>query len=155
VDHAELLAHHYVQALELTRAAGEFDRVGELEEAARRFLTMAGDRALQLDVERAAEYYGEALELLAPNDPERARVLAKLAETSWLIGRLPEAEQKYEEAIPALLRQGDVLAAGEAMIGRVQALRDRGSTEQARQLLAEATALLEEEGPGRELALAY
>jgi class 3 adenylate cyclase/tetratricopeptide (TPR) repeat protein len=155
VDHAELLAHHYLQALELTRAAGEFDRVGELEEAARRFVTMAGDRALQLDVERAAEYYGEALELLAPDDPERARVLAKLAETSWLIGRLPEAEQKYEEAIPALLRQGDVLAAGEAMIGRVQALRDRGSTEQARQLLAEATALLEQEGPGRELALAY
>jgi class 3 adenylate cyclase/tetratricopeptide (TPR) repeat protein len=155
VDHAELLAHHYLQALELTKAAGELDALGDLEEAARRFLVMAGDRALQLDVERAAEYYGDALELLAPGDPTRARVLAKLAETSWLVGRLPEAEQRYEEAIPALLQQGDLLAAGEAMIGQVQALRDRGKTRQARELLTEATALLEQEQPGRELALAY
>jgi class 3 adenylate cyclase/tetratricopeptide (TPR) repeat protein len=155
VDHAELLAHHYLQALELTTAAGELDAVPELEEAARRFLMMAGDRALQLDVGRAEEYYGDALELLAAEDPARGRVLAKLAETAWLIGRLPEAERRYEEAIPALLRQGDVLAAGEAMIGQVQTLRDRGRTGRARELLTEATALLERERPGRELALAY
>jgi class 3 adenylate cyclase/tetratricopeptide (TPR) repeat protein len=155
VDHAELLAHHYLRALELTKAAGELDAVGELEKAACRFLMMAGDRALQLDVARAAEYYGEAVELLAADDSARARVLAKLAETSWLVGRLPEAQQKYEEAIPALLQQGDALAAGEAMIGQVQTLRDRGSTREARELLAEATVLLEQERPGRELALAY
>jgi class 3 adenylate cyclase len=155
VDHAELLAHHYVEAFALAKATGEVDEVGELEAGARRFLVMAGDRALQLDVERAAAYYANALELIAGDAPERPRVLAKLAETAWLAGRLPDAERIYEEAIPAFRRAGDVRAAGEAMIGLVQALRDRGRTQQARELLAQATALLEREVPGRELALAY
>jgi class 3 adenylate cyclase len=155
VDHAELLAHHYVEALALAKATGEVDEAGELEQGARRFLVMAGDRALQLDVERAAAYYANALELLTGDAPERPSVLAKLAETAWLAGRLPEAERLYAEAIPAFRRAGDVRAAGEAMIGLVQALRDRGRTQDARELLADATALLEREDPDRELALAY
>ena len=45
-DHAEMLAHHYLQALELARAAGQ--PVESLERAARYALRDAGDRALSL-----------------------------------------------------------------------------------------------------------
>jgi class 3 adenylate cyclase/tetratricopeptide (TPR) repeat protein len=156
IDHAEVLAHHYVQALDLTRAAGDARATGELEDSACRFLVLAGDRALQVDVDRADAYYHQALELLTPDHPMRPRILAKLAEGARLAGRMPEAERLYVDAIPALRGQGDARAVGETMIGLVQVLRDRGKTQSARDLLAEATALLEEEEtPGRELALAY
>ena len=155
VDHAEILAHHYREARELARAAGADEEEHELESQLRRFLIMAGDRALELDVGKAESYYGQALELLATGDPERARVLAKSAEAAWLAGRLAEAERGYEQAIAEFRNQGDPVSAGEAMVELVAALRDRGETTRARALLAEAVELLERETPGEELALAY
>jgi tetratricopeptide (TPR) repeat protein len=154
-DHAEILAHHYWQARELTRAAGAYEEESELDSQLRFFLRMAGDRALELDVGKAESYYGQALELLAAGDPERARVLAKSAGAAWLAGRLAEAERGYEEAIAEFRNQGDLVSAGEAMVELVAALRDRGETTRARALLAEAVELLERETPGEELALAY
>jgi len=154
-DHAEILAYHYGQALELARAAGDAGESSELEDPARRFLVLAGDRALELDVERAGGHYRQAVDLVADDDPDRPRVLVKLAEAAWLAGRLPEAERGYEEAIPELQRQDDSLAAGEAMVALVASLRDRGETKRARELLARAIELLEREPPGRELAVAY
>ena len=154
-DHAEILVHHYWQARELTRAAGAHEEDSELEQQLRRFLIMAGDRALELDVGKAESYYGQALELLAAADPDRARVLVKSAEAAWLAGRLVEAERGYEEAITEFRNQGDLVSAGEALVELVAALRDRGETSRARALLAEAVDLLERESPGRELALAY
>ena len=48
-DQAELIAHHTSEALAIARAAGE-RRHPELEARAARFLVLAGDRALELDV---------------------------------------------------------------------------------------------------------
>jgi len=152
-DRAELLAYHYVSALELSRATGA--DTTRLEPLARRFLVLAGERALQLDVGRARVYYRQALDLLAPDDPERPRLLARTAEADWLAGRLPEAERAYTEVIAGFRAQGDVLGAGEAMVALVASLRDRGETQRARELLGEAVELLEREPPGKELALAY
>jgi class 3 adenylate cyclase/tetratricopeptide (TPR) repeat protein len=154
-DHAEILVHHYRQARELTRAAGADERKGELESQLRRFLILAGDRALELDVGKAEKYYGQALELIATGEPERASVLGKRAEAAWLAGRLPEAEREYEEAIAGFRHHGDPVRAGGAMVELVAALRDQGETSRARALLAEAVELLEREPPGEELALAY
>jgi class 3 adenylate cyclase/tetratricopeptide (TPR) repeat protein len=154
-DHAEILLHHYAEALALVRAAGAREGIDELEQQFRRFLVMAGDRALELDVGRAESHYRQALELLPPDDPERARILAKNGEAAWLAGRLPEAERAYEEAIGAFRARGDQLSAGEAMAELAAALRDRGETGRARALLAEAVELLERELPGQELVVAY
>src|SRR5262249_36145539 len=80
-DRAELLAHHCVQALELSRAAGALDAVPRLEEQARRYLILAGDRALRFDLAGAESYYRRALESLPAGAVEHARVTVKVADT--------------------------------------------------------------------------
>jgi tetratricopeptide (TPR) repeat protein len=154
-DRAEILAHHYRHALELALAAGDGREADELRGPTRRYLVLAGDRALELDVARSEDYYRQALALVEESDPERTRMLVQLARAAWLSGRLPEAERGYEEAIDRLQRQGDVLAAGEAMVALVASLRDRGETQGSHDLLGRAIELLEPEPPGKELALAY
>jgi class 3 adenylate cyclase/tetratricopeptide (TPR) repeat protein len=154
-DRAEILAHHYGQALELSRAAGAGAEAEELEAPVRRFLVMAGDRAFQLDVARAESYYGRALELVPPSHPERATVLTKAAEAAWLAGRFPEAERRYEEAIAQLRAQGNALGVGGAMVSLSLVHGFRGETGRARVLLDQVVELLEREPPGPELARAY
>jgi tetratricopeptide (TPR) repeat protein len=69
-DLAEVLAHHYLQALDLAEASGDTAQAGELARPARRFLTLAGDRALGLDTAQAEARLARALELTPPDDPE-------------------------------------------------------------------------------------
>jgi class 3 adenylate cyclase/tetratricopeptide (TPR) repeat protein len=155
-DHAEILAHHYEQALELARTAGAADEAEELTVPTRRFLVMAGDRAFPLDVGMAASYYERALKLLPPGRPERTQVLAKLAEAAFLAGQVPEAERRYEEAIAELRSQGNPLGAGKAMVSLSMVQWFRGETRLARRtLLDEVIDLLEREPPSPELVHAY
>jgi predicted ATPase/class 3 adenylate cyclase len=154
-DHAEILAHHYGQALELVRAAGSAAEARELEPATRRFLVMAGDRAFALDAAKAEDYYRQALQLLPPGQPERAAVLTKAAEAGFLTGRFAEAEQSYEEAIAELRAQGNALGVGGTMVSLALVHGFRGETERARTLLTEVVELLEREPPGPELTQAY
>ena len=70
-DHAEMLAAHYLSALEYAQAAGTGD--AELVARARVVLRDAGDRAVSLYAwEAAAGFYAQALELWPADDPERA-----------------------------------------------------------------------------------
>jgi class 3 adenylate cyclase/tetratricopeptide (TPR) repeat protein len=154
-DHAEILAHHYGQALELVRAAGSAAEARELEPPTRRFLVMAGDRAFGLDVAKAEAYYRRALDLLPAGEPDRATVLAKAAEAAWLTGQFAEAEQRYEDAIGELRAEGNALGVGEAMVSLSMVHGFRGETARARTLLTEVIELLEREPPGPELARAY
>jgi tetratricopeptide (TPR) repeat protein len=154
-DHAELLAHHYLTALELataTRAAGEAAAVGG---PARRFLVLAGDRAMTLDVARADAHYQRALALVPAGDPERAHLCESAAEAAQQAGRAAEAETLLEEAIGGFKARGDHLGAGDAMARQARVRWYRGETAQARRLVADAIALLEREPPGAELADAY
>jgi len=150
-DHAEILVHHYEQALELSRAAGD-DRP-ELRDDLVRFLLLAGDRAMRLDIAAAEGAYRRALEL-STHGAEHAAVLVKLAGALQEQGRLPDAEGAYEEALLALRGTGDDHAAAVAMIGLARALWRRGQTARARQLTREAIPILERQ-PGPELLLAY
>jgi predicted ATPase len=70
-DHADLLAHHYERALELAQAAEEDGNVDRLRTSARRFLSLAGERARRLDPPTAEGYFGRALSL-GPEGAERA-----------------------------------------------------------------------------------
>ena len=153
-DLAEVLAYHYSQALELARASGAVD-AEELEQAARRFLVLAGDRAMQLDVASAESYYRRALRVLPAGHQDQAAVLAKGAESEWLGGRYSEAERDYQEAIGALRAQGNPLAAADAMVSLALVQSLWGKTAQSRRLTEEAVEILEHKPPGPELARAY
>jgi class 3 adenylate cyclase/tetratricopeptide (TPR) repeat protein len=154
-DHAELLAHHDVQALELTRAVGAEEDLAHLEERSRRSLELAGDRAMQLDMGMAESYFRKALELLPSDHPGRSSVLTKAAECAFLSGRFPEAERDYDQAIAGLRTRGDALGVGAAMVSLSFVHGFRGKTAQARELLRQVVELLEGEPPGPELAQAY
>ena len=156
IDHAELVAHHYVEGLELARVLRAVDEVEELQPLARRFLELAGDRTYALDVERAESHYRHALELTRPGDRARGRLLARLGDVAQYTGRLSETEQLLGRAIEEFREHGDLLGAGEAMVTLVLALWRLGRADESRrQVLAEAIELLEQEAPGEQLVRAY
>ena len=155
-DLAEVLAHHYVEALELARILGAGQEAEELEPHARRCLALAGDRVYALDAERAEIYYRRALDLAPAGDPARGQLLARLGDVTQYTGRLPEAERLSEAAVEELRAHGDLLGAGQAMVTRALALWRLGRPEdERRRLVAHAIRTLEQMAPGQELARAY
>jgi class 3 adenylate cyclase/tetratricopeptide (TPR) repeat protein len=98
-DHAELLAHHYLEALEYARATG-----GDVTAFAQPGLTAlseAGERAMALGAYgAAARYWKAALELLGEDDPQRAGMLYRYgAALFW--GEI-RGEDVLEEAVNRL-----------------------------------------------------
>ena len=152
-DHAELLAYHYEQALELAKAAGDATETSRLQEPAYRFLRLAGDRARSLDLQKAAGYYSRAVDF-APDDLQRARALLKFAEVAT-VGDTGAVGDARQEAYELFLQHGDELGAGEALVGLSWDAWLSGSAAEAERMLGEATELLERHPPGRELSLAY
>ena len=85
-DRAEMLAHHYLAALEFDRAAGR--EQAELEIAARKALRAAAERASTLHAPAAAaRLYGEALELWPADDPDRDELLFRRGRRAAPVGR--------------------------------------------------------------------
>jgi len=155
-DRAEIIAHHYSQAVALARATGEqAPRLAELEERARRFLILAGDRAIGLDVSQAHAYYQRALALCPPDHPERPRIVAGTARAAFQSGRIEDAAVAYEEAIAGFARHGDVRGQGEALNRLCTVLWDQGETRRSRAVLLRAIELLEQERPSPELCSSY
>jgi class 3 adenylate cyclase/tetratricopeptide (TPR) repeat protein len=150
-DYAEILVHHYEQAIELARAAGR--DVPLLEAALGGFLVLAGDRAGHFDTERAETYLRRALALAGDGEGARARVLAKLAPVLVWRGDMLAGIDAYEYAI-SVLRVEDPRAAAVTMRGLAQALWGRGLVEEARALGEEGISILER-NPGPELVSAY
>jgi class 3 adenylate cyclase/tetratricopeptide (TPR) repeat protein len=155
-DLAEVVAHHYGQALAYARAAREPQaRIDKLIEPTRRFLVLAGDRTINLDLDRARAYYRQAVELGQPQDPERPHLLVRTGRVAFQSGDYPEAVAVYEEAIADLRERGDLQGLG-ATLGRLAVvLWNQGETRRANAVLTEAIELLEREPPGPELASAY
>ncbi len=110
-DRAEMLAHHYLSALDLTRAAG--GDTSRLEEPAARALRAAGRRAYALSaLDAAVGFYQGALELWSPDDRDYPRLLLELG--SGLFWAQSGGAAELEEAAERLLAAGDVEGAAEA-----------------------------------------
>jgi len=153
-DHADILAHHYLQAIELGGAGGDQD--AELRSGAGRYLYMAGERAAQLDGPRAAALYRQSLELIGPEHPDYAEARLALGRTLFAMGHHPDAAAELEAAQAAFAERGEVDRTAYAMTIRARVLRHQDQMESSRALLAEARAILEqEEEPGMELARVY
>ena len=126
-EHAEMLAHHYGEAIVLSRAAG--GETGTIEGPARRALREAGDRALALHAYVAARrYYERALELWPSNDEERPGVLLSRAKATLFSGEYPV--ELFAAARDALLEQGDRERAAEAETYRAFAMWNSGMAEE-------------------------
>jgi class 3 adenylate cyclase len=112
-DHAEMVAHHYLSALELARAAGQ--DVDPIASRARVALRDAGDRAASLNALAQAErYYAQALALVADDDPERPQLLFQQGKVRHLSAR--EGTEELGEARDTLIAAGDHETAAEASL---------------------------------------
>jgi class 3 adenylate cyclase len=110
-DHAEMLAYHYLQALELGAAAG-LDTAA-FAGPAQVALAVAGDRAFALNAyDATSRYYRAALDLMPEDDARHGRLLLDLARALWLAGE-PDVTL-LEQARDELLGAGNAEGAGEA-----------------------------------------
>jgi class 3 adenylate cyclase/tetratricopeptide (TPR) repeat protein len=143
-DHAELVAHHYVSALDLASMTG-LD-APELSTRAHVALRRAGDRAAALhSFAVAARFYRRALDLQPPADPERARLLLSLGRALWIAeGR---GEQEALAASDALQAQEDREGAVEAEALLVDVYWSKGQRENAAEHLEVASTLADELEP--------
>ena len=153
-DLADVLAHHYLEALDLAHAVGNTEETEELEAGAIRYLALAGERALGLDVQSAEASLSRALELAPVGHPKRAFLLERWAKAAQQRGRLEEARAALEEAIALYREQGENVAAGRASTEAVAVLWALGDPRR-KEAIAEALALLEAQPPGAELVAAY
>jgi len=153
-DLAEVLAHHCIQALELAEAAGDPEQAQELAAPARRFLALAGERALGLDTAQAEARLGRALELMPSEDPERANLLVRWADAAFQAGRPREAAEALEHALAFLRASGKTEAAARALQLRSTVAQRLGEGRQIA-LAAEAVDLLERKAHGPALVAAY
>ncbi len=150
-DHAEVLAHHYENAVDLARASGAQQEVAELEALSSKFLVMGAERARHLDLQRAHDLYLRALELLASDDPTRAVVLLEAAKIGSGMGAADAAEAQYREALALSRRMGDNFMQGQVLDWLSILLRYKGETQKAEALAVEAISLLERVRPSAAL----
>jgi class 3 adenylate cyclase len=150
-DHAEMLAHHYLQALELTEATG-----GSAEAFAgdaRKALADAGDRALALNAyEAAVRFFRAALELVGADDRRRGPLLFRLGHALALLGETDF--DLLREARDELLAAGDVEGAADAETEMCEEHWLHGDRDAAMTHLGEARRLVESLPPSEAKARA-
>jgi class 3 adenylate cyclase/tetratricopeptide (TPR) repeat protein len=146
-DIADLVAHHYLSALQFARAANR--GIDDLPERARLALAEAGDRALALSAYGpAVRFYREALASWPEDDPERPPLLLRYGQALF------RAEQTgadvLEEAARELLEAGELELAAEAQVLLADLLMiTQGRREEADAHLGQAVALLTDRPPSR------
>jgi tetratricopeptide (TPR) repeat protein len=147
-DHAELVADHYVNALQYARAAGGADR--ELVERAGIALRDAGDRAAALAAyATAVRFYEAALEL----SPAEATLLLRLGRTRF--SAASGGGEELEAAFEALRDAGDTETAAEAAVNLRMIAWYEGDGDRARRWLDQALELVRDraDSPVRAMAL--
>ena len=147
-DLADVVAHHYLSALELARATGR--ETAALEQRARLALREAGDRAARLHAPVAAgQFYEAALELLPADDPDRPDLLYRYAFALRPQGRGVET---LVETADVLLDAGDRERAAEVQAMTAEVLWTQGIQAEAFEYLEGASQLLDDARPSRQKA---
>jgi class 3 adenylate cyclase/tetratricopeptide (TPR) repeat protein len=145
-DRADMLAHHYLSALEFTRASGK--DTAALEARARTALREAGDRAAGLNVFGVAvRFYRGALDLWPADDPAWPQILFRYAKARFHAEAA--GAEVLSEAREALLAAGDLETAAEAIVMLGELLWIQGQTDAAFREFEHAAALLEKSPSSR------
>jgi len=127
-DLADVLAYHYSTALDLARASEQWDRVPELEAAAFRFLSLAGERALDLDAAASLGFLERAVAMAPPGHPRRAEALARFGRAAPYARRHQDAVDALQEAIDLFQAAGDIRSAARATMALSLPLGRLGSS---------------------------
>jgi hypothetical protein len=153
-DHAEMLAHHYHEALALSEAAG-LD-TATLREPARNAFAEGAQRALSLGAGRIAlDLALEALALTGEDDPENPSVRLLAGYSSQLCGsEMSYLSDLVEPAVEGFLSHGEPGLAAEASILVGSAAFYLGDLEGVRSSRARALELARQAPPSRAKARA-
>jgi class 3 adenylate cyclase/tetratricopeptide (TPR) repeat protein len=144
-DHAEMLAHHYLEALRLRRATGA-EEPTELLARARLAARDAGDRAYALGAfPAAARLYEAALELWPSDHEQRPELLLAYARSRVDDPALDDAV--LTDATEGLLDAGKVEAAAEAQARLAGVWLNRAERDRALVYLERGRELVERRGP--------
>ncbi len=114
-DVADVLAHHYIAALDLAEAAGDTALAADVRPEAARSLLLSGERASGLDANSGLGQLERALALITPDDGLRGRALAGYGRAALYTGHLAEGEQALEEAIHLFEPPADLASTIEAL----------------------------------------
>jgi DNA-binding SARP family transcriptional activator len=150
-DHAEMLAHHYLKALQYGRATGQEDPT--LAESARLALRTAGQRAFALaSYAAAARFCCAALELWPESDRQRVWLLAEA-------GRAKHAADGtgidlLKQAFAELQTRGDLVLAAEVAVEIARSFWLGGDRDQAYAYIDRALELSDEHPGSRARAYA-
>jgi class 3 adenylate cyclase/tetratricopeptide (TPR) repeat protein len=148
-DRAEMLAHHYLSALELGRMSGH--DTSAVAERARHALAEAGEHALALNAFAAAITFLEAaLELWPKDDPGRGVILYRLLAAN-LHGHSVNTRE-YETAAETLLAAGNRELAAEAAVLAAMLETNRGEQTSVWAYVDEANSLIADTPPSRSKA---
>jgi class 3 adenylate cyclase/tetratricopeptide (TPR) repeat protein len=148
-DLADVIAHHYVSALDLARAAGM--ETAKLAESARLALHEAGDRAASLNAFAGAKrFYRSALDLWPEDDPAYPQLLFRYGRARFFSE--DEGEDSLARAAEELLDAGDRASASEAetLVGELRWIA--GDRDRAFEHFEGAAALLADEPASRSKA---
>jgi class 3 adenylate cyclase len=154
-EFSEILASHYGEALSLFRSLHD-PRAEEVEAPALRFLELAGERAMGLDVVRAEAHFTRAFQLTRPGTEPRARVLDRLAQLAQLArADLADSARLYGEAIQAWEELGREDRAAELQLRLAVVADNQGERARSLALIDGVIGRLERYGPTPALARAY
>jgi class 3 adenylate cyclase/tetratricopeptide (TPR) repeat protein len=150
-DHAETLAHHYLEALRL-RIEARQERPAELFERARLAARDAGDRGLALgSYPAAARFYEAALELWPADDEGKPELV--LAYATSRIDDVAFDDGALEQAAQELQRSGNDDAAARALTLLGGIWMNRGDGRRALAHVERARELVEDRAPSHAKAL--
>jgi predicted ATPase len=151
-DRAELLAHHYLQALTLTRAIAHGDDE-PLRKAALHHLTVATDRAMGLDPDHATRLCEQALAIAEASDRERARLLCLLGTLRMFAAEFDDARRLLGDARAAAEATGDAQVLAEAYYQEALVEHFSGDAVRLERVLGEAIRRLGQSEPTGRFAL--
>ena len=148
---AEIVAEHYVRALELAAALGAgADELDAIRDPLVDALIGAADHAMGTSPSQAAMHARRALDLVGPDDPRRVEVLTTHGLAHLDGGHYPEARQSLEDARSLLLSKGGAPAAASLAVPLSSALLETGDALRATAILDEARGALADQ-PGATL----
>jgi class 3 adenylate cyclase len=152
-DLADVLAHHYLTALQMRRELKDEEAATRLVGPAAKHLHDAGAKAVSLDLASATRFLQQARDLLPPDHPQRPRTDLLLGKTLAQRGESNEAHRVLQEAIDGFIQLGSLRDAAVATSELSMMTWYMDGDRRYEEFSAQALRLLPDDEPCAELVL--